>query len=950
MSYFTKTKEELINELLKVHESYKAIREQYDKEILLFTLAEERVSKSEEKFRKAFMTSPDSVNINRLSDGMYVSINAGFTKMIGYSEEEVIGRTTLELNIWSDPEDRKIVVKELTEKGIIENFEADFRKKDGNIINGLVSASLIDLDGVPHILNLVKDITARKQIEEALAKEQFLVNALMNNLPDHIYFKDRESRFIRVNKSQAQFLGLKDPSEVVGKTDFDFFTMEHAKQAYDDEQTIIRTGQLLNKEEKETHPDGPDTWVSTVKLPLHDNMGNIIGTFGISRDITERQRRELENQVLYEISQGVSTTSNLDELLKLIHYSLGKVVYAENCFVALFNEKTGLFSFPYFVDKFDSTPESTAMSKSCSAYVFRTAKPFLFTQEIFDQLVDQNEVELVGKASPSWIGIPLQTPSKVIGVLVLQHYGRENVYTESDLKFLVSIGSQIAFAIERKQAETALRDKESDLNHSQKIAGLGSYKFDIKSETWESSQILDSLFGIDDKYDKSFKGWAELIHPSWRDAISNYLRKDVIESQNRFDREYKIVRKNDGRERWVHGLGELIFDSNKDLRYMVGTIMDITEHYQMREELIASHQIIEDIINTIPVRVFWKDRNLVYMGCNTIFAQDAGFTHQKDIIGKDDYQMVWREQAESYRGDDLKVIESGHPRLFIEEVQTTPEKKTITLLTSKIPLLNSKKEIIGVLGIYVDITDRKLSETEIRLKSEQLQILNAEKDKFFSILAHDLRGPLSAFVAATQIINEDIKTMDIEDIKEIAGSMKTSATNIYSLLENLLEWSRLKRDVMDFIPEKLSLKGKIRDCIDVLSESSRKKRIEISISIPDEIKVTADNHMLDSIIRNLVSNAIKFTHIGGKVTITADSKSDHFIEISISDSGIGMTPELKNKLFLINEKTSRNGTGGESSTGLGLLLCKEFIEKHGGKIWVVSEVGKGSVFSFTIPA
>ncbi|MCX6301778.1 MAG: ATP-binding protein [Bacteroidia bacterium] len=237
----------------------------------------------------------------------------------------------------------------------------------------------------------------------------------------------------------------------------------------------------------------------------------------------------------------------------------------------------------------------------------------------------------------------------------------------------------------------------------------------------------------------------------------------------------------------------------------------------------------------------------------------------------------------------------------------------------------------------------------VATKTAELFELNASKDKFFSIIAHDLRSPLSAFVGATQILTEDILTMEKEEIMDITMSMKTSATNIYSLLENLLEWSRLMQDRMDFLPERLNLKKKIEECTDILSEYSRKKGIGIAINIPDEMEVFADNHMFDSVIRNLVSNAIKFTPVGGKVSVTADFKSDNSIEVEISDSGIGMTPELKNKLFLLSEKTSRKGTDGEPSTGLGLLLCKEFIEKHGGKIWVESESGKGSIFKFKLP-
>jgi signal transduction histidine kinase len=208
---------------------------------------------------------------------------------------------------------------------------------------------------------------------------------------------------------------------------------------------------------------------------------------------------------------------------------------------------------------------------------------------------------------------------------------------------------------------------------------------------------------------------------------------------------------------------------------------------------------------------------------------------------------------------------------------------------------------------------------------------------------------LSAFVAATQIITDEIQQMTIDEIREITDSMKTSATNIYSLLENLLEWSRLRRGGMDFVPEKFNLNKKTIECIEVLCDSARKKGVKIDVSIPDDLEVLVDSHMFDSVIRNLVSNAIKFTIPGGMVNVSAGYNNAHSIEIKVSDSGIGMAPELKERLFHINEKTSRPGTGGEPSSGLGLLLSKEFIEKHNGKIWVESIEGQGSTFFFTIP-
>ena len=180
-------------------------------------------------------------------------------------------------------------------------------------------------------------------------------------------------------------------------------------------------------------------------------------------------------------------------------------------------------------------------------------------------------------------------------------------------------------------------------------------------------------------------------------------------------------------------------------------------------------------------------------------------------------------------------------------------------------------------------------------------------------------------------------------------SMKTDASNIYKLLENLLEWSRLQRGVMEFNPQKLKLSNIICKGVAYIAESARTKSIEINTIIPDEIEISADEHMFESVIRNLVSNAVKFTPDGGKIKVSASIIPENVIEIKITDTGIGMTLEFKDKLFKMNEKTNRPGTAGEPSSGLGLLLCKEFIEKHNGKIWVESEEGKGSTFSFTVP-
>jgi len=250
--------------------------------------------------------------------------------------------------------------------------------------------------------------------------------------------------------------------------------------------------------------------------------------------------------------------------------------------------------------------------------------------------------------------------------------------------------------------------------------------------------------------------------------------------------------------------------------------------------------------------------------------------------------------------------------------------------------------------VIVDINDRKLAEQEIRLKNEQLSLINAEKDKLFSIISHDLRSPVNGFLSLSSLLIDELERLKTDQVREIAASLFHSASKVNDLLNDLLEWSRLQRGLTLFDPVLLDFKLVADECIDSVFEQAQAKKINISTDIPSGLSLVADSHMVQIVLRNLLSNAIKFTPKNGKVKLTAQMENEFVTRVSVSDNGIGINPDLQNKLFKINEKAGRKGTDGEPSTGLGLLLCMEFVEKHNGKIWVESDEGKGSTFSFTL--
>lgn len=277
-----------------------------------------------------------------------------------------------------------------------------------------------------------------------------------------------------------------------------------------------------------------------------------------------------------------------------------------------------------------------------------------------------------------------------------------------------------------------------------------------------------------------------------------------------------------------------------------------------------------------------------------------------------------------------------------------------------ISALNDTKDIVKALtsggADYItkpfkaeEVRVRVATHLNIYFQQKELQKLNAQKDKFFSIIAHDLRGPFSSFLGVTQLLDEMLPELSREEIRDFAASMRTSATNLYSLLENLLQWAKNQQGLTPFTPMKELMLSLVNESILTLLEPAKNKGIEIVNNIDGDIEVFADKNMLQTVIRNLVSNAIKFTPKGGNITLSAKANSASDVEISVKDSGIGMNETMVNNLFQLDAKTNRPGTEGEMSTGIGLLLCKDFVETHGGEIRVESEEGKGSVFHFNIP-
>ena len=391
-------------------------------------------------------------------------------------------------------------------------------------------------------------------------------------------------------------------------------------------------------------------------------------------------------------------------------------------------------------------------------------------------------------------------------------------------------------------------------------------------------------------------------------------------------------------------------DSDVELvSLLTDLVWDIVERKRAEESLQNTLSLIDSTLDSIHNAILVVDHHGKVLKTNAKFAE-IWHIPVEVIASADDKELLNAVLDQLVAPDDFMTR--------VSELYGKPEAESIDLIylsDGRIFERISKPMFIrGKPGArvwsFLDITERAMALQQLKVANDDLQNLNAEKDKFFSIIAHDLRSPFNTFLGFTKMMAEDLDSFSSNDLQKVALSMRNSATNLYSLLEKLLEWSRIRRGATVFEPVFSPLMPIIEESLITVREPASHKKIEIGFEINGDCKVFADRYMLSTIVRNLVTNAIKFSHGGGKISIVAKPMTGSSVEISIRDTGIGMNKSMVDNLFRLDKQTNRKGTEGELTTGLGLMICKEFVEKHGGNLWVVSEEGKGSTFYFSLPA
>lgn len=509
--------------------------------------------------------------------------------------------------------------------------------------------------------------------------------------------------------------------------------------------------------------------------------------------------------------------------------------------------------------------------------------------------------------------------------------------------------------IEKKHAETAFFYEES-----QKAGLIGSYKVDFELDRWESSDVLDQIFGIDHDYTRNiYPGWLNIIHPDDREMMKSYLENEIIQAssddvQITFKKEHRIIRQSDGSTRWVQGRGKTVVKNGK-LKALTGVMVDITERKDA-EKVIRDHQLKLEIAMKIAKLGLWEYDviNGYFQFNDTFYALFKTTTEQigAEEMSAEEYarRFIHPEDRAIVNLEIQKAIETTDPNYTrqLEHRMLYSNGGEGYLAVRYTIVKDHNNKTVKLFGINQDITQIKSIESEIKNREEKLREINSTKDKFFSIIAHDLRSPFNSIVGLSQILNKNYNDLSKEELSNYTHNIYLSSRKAMDLLSNLMEWSQAETGRLMLKPQQINLRRMIEGELELVSSSAKQKDITIRYDLPEELSITADQRMISIVLRNLISNAVKFTYPHGEIIVSAILHEVN-ITVSVKDNGVGIAKNKIDKLFSMDENLSTPGTLDEQGTGLGLILCKEFIKRHEGEINVESEPGRGSNFSFTIP-
>jgi two-component system, sensor histidine kinase and response regulator len=794
--------------------------------------------------------------------------------------------------------------------------------EDGQLLRDL--ANLVeDQLHLIEISELQREMQERTRAEEELEHERYLLHALMDFFPDGIYFKDTAGRFLRVNKAIAKACCLDDPAEAVGKTDFDFFDEKLARQAYEDEQEIIRTGKpLIGKEEKAFDHGRHKGWFSSTKVPLRDKDGTIIGTFGLSYDITQLKLAEEALRQANERVELAVRSSNIS--IWECDMPDGRI---ENARLNLFNVWESL--------GYDPRTSPKDFASACALF-FHPDDLERVSRELQELLAGdgqewKNEYRALTKdGSTRWI------------------LARGTVLRDPDGRPVRFIGTSTDIT-DRKRAEEALRESERQLDSLMgHLPGL-AYRA-LADEHWTAlfaSKGVEDLTGYPaNEFTSRRVSYTDIMlpedRPKTRQAVFTALAQGRM-----YEVEHRIRHK-DGSIRWIWARGHGVFAPDGSLRFIEGLNLDITPQKQAEGALRESEERFRGTFENAAVGIIHNDSAGRFLRVNEKFCAIVGYSRE-ELLQMTLQDIMHPEELVAFLELYALCFARGEsPPLGTERRYLRKDGSTVWVEVFASFQRDQAGRPAYAIAALQDVSERKRLDEELRRAKETAEAANHAKDEFLANVSHEIRTPMNAILGMAEL------TLDTPLTDEQRGNLNivlSSAEGLLGLINDLLDFSKIESGRLELDETDFSLRIVLNQTLRALALRAHRKGLELVCHVQSDVPdgLIGDGNRLRQVLLNLIGNAVKFTDAGEVIVRVRAPVTDHqsvIIDFEIADTGIGIAPENQQTIFKAFEQADSSTTRRYGGTGLGLTISSSLVEMMGGKITVQSELGRGSTFRF----
>ena len=815
---------------------------------------------------------------------------------------------------------------------------------------------------------------------QATQKSEAELRALFASMNDAIIVYDKDGRYVRIAPTNPSLL-VRPPEEMIGKYIKEILPLDLSDQFMEAIRNALRSDDVI-RIEYPLNIGGNNLWFDASVSKLSEDQ-----VFWVARDITERKNHELTQIAITQISESVLSSKSMDELYKSIHEAVRPLLPAENFYIAQYDPTISLISFPYHVDEVDTDWAPRRLGRGLTSYVIRTGKSLRITPELFTELEASGEIVADGTLSVDWLGVPLRSKQVVTGVMVIQTYDRDLRITEQHKEMLTVIATQVSSAMERFLAEREIQKFKLGIDRSDNAVFITDLDGTIQYANPAFEKVygfpLEEAIGNTPRILKSGVIPLEQYKHFWDTLLTGGTVSGEL-----------INKRKDGQLIPIAGTNSPILDESGKTIGFLAVHQDITERKLAEETLkrrndylAASSEIGRLVTSTLDLNtIFTRTVNLISDRFGFYFAaiyiiEETGFNAVlREATGEAGEKMKAQRHSVIVGSNSVigKVAEKIEP-VLVNDTETEPLYVPNPLLLDTrsevaIPLRIGVR-IVGVIDIQsmqthaftqddlsvlqslsdqvaVAIDNARSYELSQQLIQE-LREIDLLKSQFLANMSHELRTPLNSIIGFSRVILKGIDGPVSEMQQQDLTAIYNSGQHLLGLINDILDLARIEAGKMELNFEEVHLAEMTTSVMSTAKGLVKEKQIQLLQRIPADMPaVRGDTMRVRQVLLNLISNASKFTDTGSITVETLVQKGPTGkLEalVNVIDTGPGISVDDQKKLFQAFSQVDGSATRKTGGSGLGLSICANLVQLHGGRIGVTSEVGKGSTFWFTLP-